>query len=386
MHPIALGRRSELDGLRGIAVLSVMLGHAGLIASGADFQSGTDHVSGLLKGGIFGVDIFFVLSGFLITTILLEEQASRGTFSLRNFYIRRALRLLPALVLVLTFSALYVLLLKPDSVNFGFREIGLSALYISNFALIDGASLGMLTATWSLAVEEQFYTIWPLALIALRGLSRRALLWLVIAGAIASAGFRLWCFLAPDAGPGIMFGTVSLPARADGLLIGAAVAIMATSGMLPKSSQGRSVLQWLTGISALSLVGLLLFVTSIGPSLHYGTYAIAGLLTGILVAGLIGAPHSQVAAALSWKPLVWTGRISYGLYLFHVPVYCLSPAPPSFLPSFMGVPVAAVIAIGLTFVLAAGSFYLVERRFLQLKDRIAGAEAMPPRVPVPAAI
>jgi peptidoglycan/LPS O-acetylase OafA/YrhL len=387
MNPIILGRRSDLDGLRGVAVLAVMLGHASLIASGADLQSGTDHVPGLMRGGIFGVDIFFVLSGFLITTILLEEQAIRGKFSLRSFYIRRALRLLPALFLVLIASVIYVLLLKPDSVNFGLGVIALSGLYVSNFALMfEGVSLGMLTATWSLAVEEQFYTIWPLALIALRRLPRRVLLGLVIAGAIASAGFRLWCFLAAEAGPGVMFGTISLPARADGLLVGAAVAIMVTSDMLPKSARGLSALRWISGLAGLSLVSMLLLVTSVGPSLYYGTYALAGILTATLIAGLVGAPAAPLTAVLSWRPLAWIGRISYGLYLFHVPVYCLSPEPSSLLPPSMGVAVVTAGALACTFALAAASFYLVERRFLDLKDRIAGARIAPGPAIVAAAV
>lgn len=162
-----LGYRPELDGLRAIAVLAVMLGHACLISTGADLRS-AQTVPTLLRGGIFGVDMFFVLSGFLITTLLVQERDATGRIGFRAFYTRRALRLLPALALTLLGCMVYVLAFRQNGVTFGLRAVALSGVYISNLIIIrEGFTLGMLTPTWSLAVEEQFYTLWPVALIFL---------------------------------------------------------------------------------------------------------------------------------------------------------------------------------------------------------------------------
>jgi peptidoglycan/LPS O-acetylase OafA/YrhL len=161
---------------------------------------------------------------------------------------------------------------------------------------------------------------------------------------------------------------------------------MVTSGMLPKTAGGLFALRWISGIAGLSLAALLMFAPSNGPSIFYGTYALAGVLTAALIAGLVAAPPDLLTAALSWKPLAWTGRISYGLYLFHVPIYCLLPAPPPFLPSIVGISLVIAASIGLSFAAAAASFYLVERHFLALKDRVAGVRIVSLPANVPAAI
>ncbi|MBV9395052.1 MAG: acyltransferase, partial [Methylobacteriaceae bacterium] len=131
-----------------------MLCHTFVIGRGADLL-GVGTVPPVITGGLFGVDMFFVLSGFLITSILVQERAATGRMDLKSFYIRRVLRLSPAMVLVLLASLLYLALSRHSSGMFDATAVLISALYISNFALIfAGLRLGMLTPTWSLSVEE----------------------------------------------------------------------------------------------------------------------------------------------------------------------------------------------------------------------------------------
>src|SRR6266700_848849 len=141
-----LGYRRWLDGLRGLAILMVLAFHLGFV-----------------PGGFLGVDVFFVLSGFLITTLLAEEWQARGSISLKHFYLRRALRLLPALAVLLTVCALAKLLTRPwsETVAFGKEIVGVAG-YLANWPSLHGVPMRTLGYTWSLSVEEQFYLLWPI--------------------------------------------------------------------------------------------------------------------------------------------------------------------------------------------------------------------------------
>src|ERR1044071_207656 len=173
-----LGHRRSLDGVRGVAVLAVLAVH-------------TNHLGGasLLPGGSLGVDIFFVLSGFLITGLLIEEWSRSGSISLADFYRRRALRLVPALALMLlTLACVSAAVLSAPEAEQTLRALPTAFLYLTDFAIsLDGrAALGALRHTWSLAVEEQFYLLWPpLLLVALRArLSGRAIAMLTLTLAV----------------------------------------------------------------------------------------------------------------------------------------------------------------------------------------------------------
>ena len=371
-----LGYRPELDGLRAIAVISIMLGHSSLLAKGADLLSPGASFPTLLRGGVFGVDIFFVLSGFLITALLLIEHSTFGRIDFKAFYIRRVLRLLPAMFLLLLGCLIYVLLLRPEGSQFGFRAILSAAFYISNFVFIrHGNLLGMLTPTWSLSVEEQFYSLWPLVLLICLRLKRQRMFHFILLGAVCAALLRARLYgLSVKTGHS-MLGAVAdrlLLARADSLLCGALAAMTVCWQLYSPQKHLTSwrIAGWISGL----LLGVMLCLArSYGASLFYYTYACASVLTAILIVALITAPPPLLRVVLTFPPLVYTGRISYGLYLFHVPVYCLMPAtvPALLLPIGGGnAYIMYIVSVITAFLIASASYYLIERKFLKLKHRL----------------
>jgi peptidoglycan/LPS O-acetylase OafA/YrhL len=281
------------DGLRAIAVLAVVGIHYG--APGAQY-------------GFVGVDLFFVLSGYLITSILAREWQTTGDIGLRRFYFRRALRLFPALWLMLLFAVFFAPLAHIVSI----------LLYVNNWALVFGAlqiSPGIGHA-WSLAIEEQFYLLWPLALILLfRRLSPRAIVAIAISLGLASALWRVFLLVGGADIYRVYYGTDS---HADGLLLGSALGLAMAFGLVPKLRPRWSALLGTAGVSV--LVGLALL-----PTVPYRTFdelgQFATVLAGLaIIWSIVAAPRSAVPSLLSYKPLVGLGKISYGLYLWHVPI------------------------------------------------------------------
>jgi peptidoglycan/LPS O-acetylase OafA/YrhL len=359
-----LGYEPALDGLRALAVLCVMVGHTSLLGAGADL-SGADGTLGCLRGGFLGVDIFFVLSGFLITALLLNEQRQTGRISLKAFYGRRALRLLPALAVLLGACGLCVAW-RLGGGDFRLVRRGILLALgcgVNTYFWVTGTHAGMLTHSWSLGLEEKFYFMWPAALCALLRwrIRRRWILLGVLAGIVASALLRAACWGSSTAvGPRLAIS--SLPARADNLLIGVLLALLACWGGLPRSPAGRAALR-VGACGALALLAGMVWSCGPGP----GVYSLAGAAAALLVAGLVAGPPRLLRAALAAPPLAWVGRISYGLYLWHVPVFCLAPLA-LFRPFGRGGPVillAGALAFALSFGAAATSYYLVERPFLR---------------------
>lgn len=293
--------RSDIDGLRALSVVLVVLFHAGLG----------------VPGGYIGVDVFFVISGFLITGIIIRGL-QQGSFSLFDFYCRRVRRIFPALavVLLVTLLVAYRSFLPTD-----FQQVGKASIYQSFFAanyffwLEDGYfSRDLLTKpllhTWSLAVEEQFYLFYPVMLLLLfrwRTYNRRIALWAV--GLIAIVSFALNCY-------GIVhhpsFTFYGLPTRAWELMAGALVAISGISVKHVIRAQWLSAL----GVAAILLGAFLLDEDSAFP----GAWAL--LPVGGAVAFLVGNGTQQtlVGRWLSWRPVVFIGLISYSLYLWHWPM------------------------------------------------------------------
>ena len=335
-----------LDGLRALAVIAVMVYH-----------------SGLILGGYLGVDVFFTLSGFLITSLLIDEYSARGTIGLRNFYYRRALRLLPALFTFLTVWTIVLLSTVPTTFwSVIWTYVALVTLYVANWALMLGSPLGIFGHTWSLAIEEQFYFVWPLMILfLLRSFRSRANVMLLL---LCSAGVSLlWRFY-------LTLGTNTLDrvywatdTHADGLLIGSALALLV--GL--KVFSGVA-LRYASVGAAIVLVYLLTF-TPLGAAYAYGVTSVVAFVTAILILDVISA-RSWLAIALEQPWIAWTGRISYGLYLWHFPVFFqlgVLRIGSGHDISYERVALAWVV----TFVAATASYVLIERPALALKARFA---------------
>ena len=330
-----------LDGLRALAVVAVLLYHAGLDS---------------VPGGFLGVEVFFVISGYLITALLVTEWRRRGRIDLAAFWMRRARRLLPALYLVVVATLAYAVVFLPGEVA-GLRGDALSAFgYFTNWYLIFGnesyfEAMGrpsLLRHLWSLAVEEQFYLLWP-PIVAV-GISLGARRWrlrrlMFVSLAVAGGSALLMAALyAPDIDPSrIYYGTDT---RATGLLFGAALAFvwrpgertsreacarLARRGSRP-AARFRRRWGWLrpalldaAGLAALGgLVAFCLSLDEFQPLLYKGGFAAVGLATAALVA-VVAHPHSRVGTRLlGWRPLRWVGERSYGIYLWHWPVFMVT--------------------------------------------------------------
>jgi peptidoglycan/LPS O-acetylase OafA/YrhL len=335
--------RPDIEGLRGIAILMVVLYHIGLPGVG---------------GGFSGVDVFFVLSGYLITDLLVKEAERTGKISLVQFYARRARRLLPAaiLVLVVTFLAGAVVY-SPLEQEFYAKSGLATAAYLSNVHFMREATDYFATEishdpflhTWSLAVEEQFYLVWPL-LVAwglTRGGSRRRLVTLItMVSAIALVGCVL---LTMRYKPWAFFGS---PARAWEFGLGGLATLLPVTLLRSRPALCRAM-GWagLIGIaiSAVALTGDMPFP---GPAAMLPVLATAAVLIGGA-----GAPGEGVSVVLSTAPVQHVGRLSYSWYLWHWPVLALAAVafPTISLPGRM---VAALAALGA----AAASFAVMERR------------------------
>jgi peptidoglycan/LPS O-acetylase OafA/YrhL len=332
-----LGYRPALDGLRGIAVLMVMIFH---------FHPGFG------SGGFLGVDVFFVLSGFLITSLLLDEWHRTQGISLRRFYVRRALRLLPALLLMLAVTVPFV------GIIWGAVTIG----YVANWFLAFGwLPISPLSHVWSLSVEEQFYLIWPLTLGTLLrvGLPRRGVLGVTTLLAVGSALLKVALWSNTGSWLRLYHGSDT---RADALLIGCALAMAVTWRFVPSH---RSF-GWGVQAAAIAAAGLLVWLgctANIGDAFLYrdGGLTLVALAAGALVLQAVSFPIPVLRAALEWPLLVGVGRISYGLYLWHYPISWI-PVPGDVNP--IVVLVARFVA---SFAVAGACFYWIERPLLQRK-------------------
>ncbi len=365
-RPSATGkvRISALDGLRAVAVLLIMGFHFGV---------------GWLQGGFFGVDVFYVLSGYLITGLLLSEFARRGRVKLSAFWLRRARRLLPALLIVLVAVTLMVRFAEPAGLYPGFRQNALSALfYFSNWWQIHTSSdyfvatgaTSPLTHTWSLAVEEQFYLVWPLVVVAVMVLSRsfarglKALLVVSTVGALASA-LEMALLYSPTANTTrLYFGTDT---HAQSILVGASLACALTmiqrrrgeEGMAPEArSSNASVALIALGLSGFAGIFTLSYLETGTTRFDYqGGFLLSALSAAAIIVAAVCVPKGPIARTLALRPLVWIGTISYGAYLWHYPVFVYFDAART---GQVGFPLLA-IRFAATFALATASFYLVER-------------------------
>lgn len=343
-----------LDGLRTIAVGIVLCAHGGV----PYFRS----------GGV-GVDIFLVLSGFLITTILTTEQTRTGGISFRNFYARRFLRLAPALVMACALAAAGMMGLEG---RFPGTEIALALSYTANWALaFYNFHLTWLNHCWSLAVEEQFYVIWPLVIVILGRTvkSPAGRTGVLLAGAAAIAVYRA-LHVGVYTDERINFG---LDTRMDALMVGAALACFVQSlpdGRLPDAA-GKWLGRVVAPLMLAALFAVINTVTWYSPWMGWIGYVLVAGAAALVVLDLVAGRHSWMGRLLATRPMVFVGRISYGLYLYHLPVYY---AVEKLLPD-ASLSVRLTIKVTVSVALATASFFLIEQRFLRLKSRFESARA-----------
>ena len=362
-----LGRRPALDGLRAVAILFVLLHHTAAFLTPSLAAS-------LFPGGFLGVDLFLVLSGFLITTLLLERR-DRERRPIGTFYLRRVLRLIPALVLLLLANLLYAVIVGRGVAD-ALRSIGVVMLYVTNWAELAGISISnYVTHLWSLAIEEQFYLVWPLLLfVALRLLGApRRVIWVAIAIAIAAAVWRAILFESGDPWLRLYLRTDT---RADSLAIGALLALIGRDRVgLALPGGARS------GVAAAALIALVAAAALIqpyAPFLYLGGFTLVAIVAAILIACVLDG-RGPVARALSLRPVVWIGVLSYSLYLWHFGIFQIVASD----TSSWSAPPRVVLAWGLTFAVAFASYRLVELPALRLKRRLGRAAPEERRSPQP---
>ncbi|NPD06468.1 acyltransferase family protein [Nocardioides sp. zg-1308] len=372
-----------LDGIRAVAVVGVLAFHGGVSWA---------------SGGFLGVDAFFVLSGYLITTLLLAEWArTGGRIDLTAFWGRRARRLLPALLLVVAAVAVGArALLPPEEVRL-LRGDGIAALfYVANWRMVlrggdyfaQTAAPSPLEHTWSLGIEEQFYLLWPLVLCAVLvgcrtprtsagssdGGRVRARLWALVVlcgvGAVASAVALAAVWSPADPGRAY-YGTDT---RGGAILVGAALAaFLAVRGergaalrerpftsVAPRpAARGwrRTALGALAALATAVVVGASTRLSGTDPALYRGGMAAVALAVAVVIAHVVLVPSGWSARLLSLPPLPALGRISYGVYLWHWPVFVAANADRTGLDGLTLLAVRCLLTVGI----AAVSYVLVER-------------------------
>lgn len=353
-HPSIIHYRPEIDGLRAVAVIPVILFHAG-------FE--------LFSGGFVGVDVFFVISGYLITSII-HKEITGGRFTLRNFYARRARRILPALFLVMAacIPAAFVWLLPPDLKAFS-HSLAAVAVFMSNMLFYSesgyfaaDAELKPLLHTWSLAVEEQYYVLFPLFLLLAWRLGRRWLVAILAVLCVASLALAEWGTKYYPSGAFYL-----LPARGWEILVGALAAFYLSARPYDPGVRYRlqSPVQWL-GLLGLGMILTAVFIYD-GKTPFPGLYALLPTLGTILL--ILYAREGTLAwRLLTPRAVVFLGLISYSAYLWHHPLFAYARYGRNEEPS---------VAVMLGLIVTALALAALSYKFVETPFRRNGVKAVP---------
>lgn len=327
-----------LDGLRGIAALAVVVFHASL---------------GPAVNGFVGVDVFFALSGFLITSLLIAERARNGRVDLLRFYARRALRLYPALLAASLMVGLA--LAFTGQLHEHLPALGAVLVYLSNWWIYTGNETPLLEHTWTLAIEEHFYLVWPVLFLGLS--AGRA--WVRVAAGTMALGVGVLLFT-PWSEP--IDPVRSSYLRGFPIIWGALLAFVLARVTTVRAARPLGMV---AAVAALGLLVILTIPAKISEDVLTGADSLTGVLSTAVVAGIVAAPSSVVSRWLAWAPLVWAGRRSYGIYLYHFPIMSVLRHQIDVGPEALRVVVGMVVAL----VVAELSYRWLEKPFLRLKDR-----------------
>ncbi len=325
-----MGQQPALDGIRALSVTIVILYHAGFT---------------WMHGGFFGVEVFFVVSGFLITALLVDERAANGRVSLRGFWARRARRLLPALFVMLLAVSLWTVLVATEHITQLRTDLLPAIFYVSNWAQIFGdvpyfsPAVPLLRHLWSLAVEEQWYLLWPLAFVGLQAVLRGRARLIAAVLALAAVGVMVWsAWLAGSAEALLSFAGQRVDrfnflylntfTRSSGLLLGAAAALVWRPWARDVAGGRAAVVRWAgDGIGVAAMAGIVVIAVTrpegilADPSLYRIWLPAVTVLSLLVVAAAVSPGARLTRAVFGWRPVVLVGQRSYGLYLWHWPIF-----------------------------------------------------------------
>jgi peptidoglycan/LPS O-acetylase OafA/YrhL len=354
MNSFASRHVPELDGLRGIAIISVLIHHQLTPFS--------------LKGGFLGVDLFFVLSGFLITGLLSAEFEKTNFISLKKFYARRLLRLGPALGLYLLGCLFVTQYTQLISVTRQLKLILFALVYATNWRMALGwdTTLDPTAIIWSLSIEEQFYLVWPVILSALLALKfTRSQVAYALGAAIVAIVIHRYLML--NAGAELTRLYYGTDTRADALLTGCLFALLPSARFTSRSKPWLNFAGW---VAAACLIYFMVTAGFTERLLYQGGFTLVALLCGLLILVASYSPPGILATILRFPLLRWFGHISYGLYLWH----WLVVRHTTFYYLGKWEPWARLV---LALAIASASFYVIERPFNKLKRRFAVSSKEP---------
>lgn len=366
----SLGNRPPLTGIRAIGVSLVLIFHS-------NFKT--------LPGSWVALGVFFVLSGFLITAMLAGEQQRTGTISLKKFYTRRAVRLLPPLLIAVTLLGIYALIVPVgNAANRLWGDAAAAIFYFSDYRSAFGHEpfLGFMAQCWSLAVEEQFYLIWAILMVVALRVGNRTLAYvLAVTGIVVCAANRVSIVLDAPHWNSHVAGRVyyAFDTRADALFLGCLIGLLATGGHLggwkPWSMRALTVL---AALSTAVMVWIILNVGLAARSLPLWWLPISELASAAIIVYFVVKPRGLGSRIIGWRFFVLVGNMSYTIYIVHWPVY-VAISPFTVRWSYW---TTELVRLSIILPFAAASWYLMERPMTRWRRRALDSAPSPwPQAP-----